>query len=107
MHAADVDDAEAVVGADFVLHAVEVIFYGLFGEREVVGDFLVGEAAGDEWDELLFATGEAEPLVDGGGGQGIGFALEVAISRSTANWAVCKSGQIQMLRSIQFRTNIS
>src|SRR5271169_1254994 len=35
LHTAEMHDAEAVFRPDFVLHAIEVIFYGLFGERKV------------------------------------------------------------------------
>jgi hypothetical protein len=48
-------DVQAIFGADLVLHAVQVILDGLFRETEVIGDFLVGEAFGDQRDELLFA----------------------------------------------------
>jgi hypothetical protein len=46
--AADLDDAEAVARANLVLHAVEMIFHCLFGKAKVVGDFLVGEAFGNQ-----------------------------------------------------------
>lgn len=79
--AADLDDAEAVVGADFLLHAVEVILHSLLGEAKTIGDFLVGEAFGDQWDELLFAAREAETLVNTGGREARGFVLDVAEQR--------------------------
>jgi hypothetical protein len=51
--AADLDDAEAVTGADFLLHAVEMIFHGLLGKAEAVRDFLVGEPFGNKRYQLL------------------------------------------------------
>jgi len=79
--AVEVDDVEAVVGVDFVLHAVDVVFYGLFGEGEVVGDFFVGEVLGEEGDELLFAAGEAETLARAAAGESSSFVLEIAEKR--------------------------
>jgi hypothetical protein len=41
---------EAVFGADFVFHAIEMILDRLFGKREVIRDFLVGESLCDQGD---------------------------------------------------------
>ena len=76
--AANLDYAEAAVGADFLLHAVQMVFHGLFGEAKTIGNFFVGEPFGDERNELLFAAGQAEPPVNTRGREGSGFALEVA-----------------------------
>ena len=59
-------DAEAVVHADLLLHAVEVILHGLLGRAEAVGDFFVGEPFGDQRNELLLAAREAEALMQAG-----------------------------------------
>jgi hypothetical protein len=54
--AAEVHDAEAVAGSDFVLHAVEVVLDGLLGKAKLVGDFFVGQTLSDERNDLLFAA---------------------------------------------------
>src|SRR5205823_3281076 len=61
-----------------VLHAVDVVLYGLFGEREVVGDLFVGEALGQEGNELLFAAGEAKALASAAARERGSFVLEIA-----------------------------
>ena len=49
---------EAVFGADFVLHAIEVVFDRLFGKREMISDFLVSQTLRDQGNELQLATAE-------------------------------------------------
>src|SRR5438067_7213414 len=78
VRAVELDDVEAVLGVDFVLHAVDVVLYGLFGEREVVGDFFVGEALSQEGNELLFAAREAETLASAAARERGSFVLEIA-----------------------------
>jgi hypothetical protein len=53
--AAHLDDAHAVVGADFLLHAIQVILHRLFGKAKMVCDFLVGKAFRNQRNELLLA----------------------------------------------------
>ena len=77
------DNAESVVGADFLLHAVQVVLRRLFGKAEVIGDFLVGEAFGDERDELLLAAGQPQAQVHAGRWEAGGFALDVAEQHRT------------------------
>ena len=55
-------DAQAVFGADFVLHAVEVIFHCLLGKAEVIRDFLVREPFGDQRNDLLLAPRQSQEL---------------------------------------------
>jgi hypothetical protein len=81
MRAIELNDVEAVVSADFVLHAVHVVLDGLLGKREVVGDFFVGEALSEQRDELLFAAREAETLTRAAAGNCGRFLLEVAEQR--------------------------
>src|SRR5256885_748617 len=81
MRAVELDDIEAVLGVDFVLHAVDVVLYGLFGEREVVGDFFVGEALSEEGNQLLFAAREAKALASAAAGERRSFILEIAEQR--------------------------
>ena len=74
------DNAESVVGADFLLPAVQVVLHRLLGKAEVTGDFIVGEAFGDERDELLLAAGQPQAQVHAGRWEAGGFALEVVPS---------------------------
>lgn len=52
---------------------VEVEFDGALGDAEAVGDFFVGEAFGDESEDLMFAGGEGVGLSFGMGGNDFKF----------------------------------
>jgi len=46
---------------DLLHDAVQMILHGEFREVEFAGDFLVGQSAGDERNQLLLPDGEAGP----------------------------------------------
>jgi hypothetical protein len=47
LSAADIDDGEAMRGAKFPQHPMNVVANGLFGKLESVGDLLISEALRD------------------------------------------------------------
>src|SRR5258708_12213352 len=55
-----------------------MILDGLFRQGEMVGDFLVGQALGDERNELLLAAAQAQAPAVAATGKGRRIALEVA-----------------------------
>ena len=71
-------DVQPVFRTDFVLHAVQVILYRLLGEAEVICDFFVREAFGDQRDKLLLAARQSKSLSWAGARKFRGFALEIA-----------------------------
>ena len=56
LRAIELHHLQAVFGADFVLHAIEVILDGLLGERKMIGDFLVGETLRNQRYQLQLAA---------------------------------------------------
>src|SRR5215468_531026 len=58
---------EAVRDTELVEDVVEVIFYGLLGDEELLADFLVPEALGDKLDDLFFAVAEEGLFATGAG----------------------------------------
>lgn len=60
---AKLNDSEAVPRADLVLHAVEMILYGLLRKAEVIGNLFVRKPLSDERNNLLLAPGKPEPVV--------------------------------------------
>ena len=79
--AADLDDAEAAVGANLLLHAVEVVLHGLFGKAEVAGNFFVGKPSRNQRNQLLLAPREPESLVDACRREASGFVLDIPEQR--------------------------
>src|SRR5579863_8577012 len=51
-------ELEAVRNAEFVEDVVQVIFYGLLGDKKLFTDLFVAEALRDELNDFLFAVGE-------------------------------------------------
>jgi hypothetical protein len=43
---------QAILGANFVLHAIEVVLHSLFGKRKMIGNFLIGEPLRDQGNDL-------------------------------------------------------
>ena len=60
-------------GLGFLEDVIEVEFDGALGDAEAVGDFFVGEAFGDEGEDLMFAGGEGVGLAFGWCGDGFEF----------------------------------
>ena len=58
------EHTETILDADLVQNPVDVIFYSLFGQVELIGDFLVGHPTVDERDKLLFASSQTHLRVD-------------------------------------------
>lgn len=52
LRAIKLHDFKTIFSADFVLHAIQVVFDGLLGKREMIGDFFVGQPLGDQRNEL-------------------------------------------------------
>ncbi len=50
---------QAVFRADFVLHAVQVVLYGLLGKGEMIGDFFVRQALRNQRNQLLLPSRQA------------------------------------------------
>src|SRR5580704_15952527 len=57
--AADFHHPEAVFCPDLAENVMNVIFHGLFGKVQVRGNLFVGEAAGNQRQQLLFPPGES------------------------------------------------
>jgi len=79
--AADLHDSQPVAGAHFLFHAVKVIFDGLLGEAEVVGNFLVGEALRDQRNQLLLPAGQPQLLMHGRGRKSRCFLFKITEHR--------------------------
>jgi hypothetical protein len=63
---ANLHDAQAIFGPDFVLHSIETVFHRLLRETEAIRDFLAGKPFGNQQDQLLFSTLQSQPLVYAG-----------------------------------------
>src|SRR5258707_8052657 len=61
MLTAEFNHCKAVSCSELAQHAMHMIFYGLFRQIQLRGDFLVSKPASDHLDQLLFAP--AEPQV--------------------------------------------
>lgn len=71
------DGLSAAFDVEFGEQVGGVCFDGVDGDEEFVGDFLVGEAGGEEFEDFVFAFGYAEFFESGwvedeGGGSGDG-----------------------------------
>jgi hypothetical protein len=58
-HAAQLDGRQAIGSAEFLEHAVDMIFDRLLGEIQLGGDFLVGKSTADQLHQLLLTPGES------------------------------------------------
>jgi hypothetical protein len=73
------DDVQAVFGPDLVLAVVQVVLHGLFRQPEVIRDFLVGEAFGNQRNELLLAPERKAR-------DGLSRAVFLGLCRTRARW---------------------
>ena len=58
--ARQVDHLQSIAGAYAPQNPVNVILYGLFGEVQMRGDFLVRESLRDQGDQLLLSARQAQ-----------------------------------------------
>lgn len=58
--AAEFHGSEAIIGAEFPQHPVDVIFHRLLGKIELARDFLIRQSAADHVHELLLSTRETK-----------------------------------------------
>ncbi len=54
-----VHNFQPAVRPDFAFHAVEMIFHGLFGQRKMIGNFLVRQSAWQQRNQLLLTPRQA------------------------------------------------
>ncbi len=72
---------EAVFGADLVLHAVQMILDSLFGQGEVIGDFLVGQSLCNQRNKLQFAAAQTQAPAAAGARKAGGIPAEASRSK--------------------------
>jgi hypothetical protein len=72
-------NVQAVYGPDLVLPVVQVVLHGLFRQAEVIRDFLVGEAFGNQRNKLLLAPERKARA-------GLSRAVFLGLCRTRARW---------------------
>jgi hypothetical protein len=59
LRSVELHDIQPVFGPDFVLHAVQMVLYGLLGKREMIGDLFVRQALRNQRNQLLLPPRQA------------------------------------------------
>src|SRR5438309_905356 len=75
LRAANLHYAQTILGADLVFHAIEMVLHRLLREAETIGDFFVGEAVGNQGNQLLLAARQSQLLAYAGGREGRSFSF--------------------------------
>src|SRR5580658_3735401 len=77
-----VGNTQAIVRADFAQDSMNVILHGLFGEIQLVRYFLVGHAALNHGDQLLFTPGQSKLCARAAVGKRGGLRREIVEQRA-------------------------
>ncbi len=57
---ANIHNLQPAVGADLSFHPVQMVLHRLFGQREMIRYFLVGQSAREQRDQLLFPSRQSQ-----------------------------------------------